>query len=221
MGHSLDRYHVRMIDPATLEAAERHLARNCAVMKKLIRKHGPCTLHSRKRDPFNTLCSAIISQQLSTKAADTIQGRVIALVGVRGKLTPAGLLSVTPEALRACGLSNAKAKWLRALAEKTASGELNFRSLLKMDDEAAIETLDALPGIGRWTAEMYLMFAMGRVDLFSLGDVGLRRGVDIHFNQGKKLDEDATLAIVERWSPYRTIACWYLWRSQDGPADAG
>ncbi|HKY90811.1 MAG TPA: DNA-3-methyladenine glycosylase [Nevskiaceae bacterium] len=210
-----------MFDPATLAAAERHLARNCAVMKKLIRKHGPCTLAERRRDPFATLCSAIISQQLSTKAADTIQKRVVALCGVRGKLTPAGLLAVTPEALRGCGLSNAKAKWLQALAGKTASGELNFRKLLKMDDEAAIETLDALPGIGRWTAEMYLMFAMGRVDLFSLGDVGLRRGVDIHFNQGRKLDEVATLAIVERWTPYRTVACWYLWRSQDGPADAG
>lgn len=210
-----------MIDPVTLAAAERHLAANCKVMKKLIAAHGPCALSARRRDPFHTLCSAIVSQQLSTKAADTIQGRVMKLVGAKARLTPELLLAVSPEALRGAGLSNAKVKWLQSISQKVTSGEFSFRTLVKMDDEAAIEALDALPGIGRWTAEMYLMFALGRVDLFSLGDVGLRRGVDIHFNKGKKLDEKKTLAIVERWTPYRTVACWYLWRSQDGPADAG
>ena len=183
---------------------------------------GPCTLGLRRADPFHVLCSSIISQQLSTKAADTIQGRVHALVGCDKRLQPDHLLSVAAEELRACGLSNAKAKWLQAIARQTASGEFSFARLKKMDDEAAIEALDALPGIGRWSAEMFLMFALGRRDIFSLGDAGLRRGVNLIYNQGAKLDDDATLEITARWAPHRSVASWYLWRALDAvpPASA-
>jgi DNA-3-methyladenine glycosylase II len=205
-----------MIDREVIAGAERHLSRQCPVMRTLIRKHGPSTLGVKRRDPFHVLASSIIGQQLSSKAADTIQARVQARVGASKKLTPQHLLSVDAEALRACGLSNAKVKWLHTLSERTQSGELNFARLRKLDDEAAIQALDELPGVGRWTAEMFVMFALDRLDVFSLGDVGLRNGVNKLFNQGVKLDERDTLEIVERWAPYRSVASWYLWRLTDG-----
>ena len=201
-----------MIDSDTLAQAHRELARQCPTMRRLIRTHGPASIGSRRRDPFHVLASSIIGQQLSMKAADTIQGRVHALVGAKSRLKPEHLLSVSPEQLRSVGLSNAKAKWLQALSERTASGELSFKALATMEDEAAIETLDALPGVGRWTAEMFLIFALHRLDIFSLGDVGLRNGVNRLYNGGEKLDDRATLEIVARWAPYRSIASWYLWR---------
>ena len=201
-----------ILEREVIAAAERHLARRCPHMKRLIRAHGPCPIGATRRDPFQVLCSSIISQQLSVKAAATIQARVHALVGAKTRMKPAQILAVTPEALRTCGLSNAKVKWLQALATQVDSGELNFRKLAKMDDATALVTLDALPGVGLWTAEMFIMFAMGRLDVFSMGDVGLRNGVNRLFGEGVKLDEDATLEIVQRWSPYRSVASWYLWR---------
>lgn len=205
-----------MIERQVIAEAEKHLARRCPTMRQLIRAHGPSTLGARKRDPFHVLASSIIGQQLSAKAADTIQARVHALVGTRTWLKPEQLLSASAEQLRAVGLSNAKAKWLHALSERTASGELSFKALAKMDDETAIETLDALPGVGRWTAEMFLIFALDRLDIFSLGDVGLRNSVNRLYNGGEKLDEAATRAVVEPWGPYRSVASWYLWRLTDG-----
>jgi DNA-3-methyladenine glycosylase II len=205
-----------MIEREQIAAAEKHLARRCAVMRGLIRSHGPCTLGAKRRDPFHVLASSIIGQQLSTKAADTIQARVHARVGAKKQLAPALLLAAPAEDLRACGLSNAKVKWLHALSERVESGALNFRQLAKMSDADALQTLDDLPGVGLWTAEMFLIFALDRVDLFSMGDVGLRNSVNKLFNGGTKLDEKATLKIVERWAPYRSVASWYLWRLTDG-----
>lgn len=205
-----------MIQPEVIASAEKHLARRCPTMRKLIRAHGPSTLGAKKRDPFHVLASSIIGQQLSTKAADTIQSRVHALVGAGAQLKPEQLLSVRAEQLRSVGLSNAKAKWLHALSECTASGELSFKALAKMDDETAIDTLDALPGVGRWTAEMFLIFALDRLDVFSMGDVGLRNSVNKLYNEGVKLDETATGDVVARWAPYRSVASWYLWRLVDG-----
>lgn len=205
-----------MIEREVIASAEKHLARRCPTMRKLIRAHGPSTLGSARRDPFHVLASSIIGQQLSAKAADTIQARVHGLVGAKNRLKPEQLLSVSKEQLRGVGLSNAKSQWLHALSERTASGELSFKALAKMDDETAIETLDALPGVGRWTAEMFLIFALDRLDVFSLGDVGLRNSVNRLYNGGAKLDEAATLEVVAPWGPYRSIASWYLWRLTDG-----
>lgn len=198
-----------------IAAAESALSQRCPVMASLIAKHGPCGLAGRKRDPFHTLCLSIISQQLSTKAADTIYRRVAALVGARERLRPAQLIAADTEALRGCGLSYAKVKWLKALAQAVDSGEFSFARLKRMDDEAAVEALDALPGIGRWTAEMYLIFALDRPDVFSMGDVGLRNAVNRLYGKGRKLSERRTLEITRAWAPYRSIACWYLWRSTD------
>lgn len=202
-----------MIDAQTLEQAQAYLRRRDRKLGRVIERVGACGLGGKRRDPFHVLSTSIISQQLSTRAADTIQGRVHAAVGTKSRLTPRHLLDISHEQLRACGLSNAKAKWLKALAERTHSGEFSFAALRRLDDEAAIEVLDELPGIGRWTAEMMLIFALGRVDVFSLGDAGLRRAVNLLYNGGEALDDDATLGIAARWAPYRSVASWYLWRA--------
>jgi DNA-3-methyladenine glycosylase II len=200
--------------------AEKHLIKVDPVMARLIRRHGPCTLGRRRADPFHTLMTSIVSQQLSTKAADTIQRRVETLVKANPHLKPGHFLDVPHAALRGCGLSNAKAKWIAEIARRTHAGEFSFRKLVRLEDEAAIEMLDALPGIGRWSAEMYLMFALNRLDLFAMDDVGLRRSVNILYGQGRKLSERRTLAIVKPWAPYRTVASWYLWRMTDADSAA-
>jgi DNA-3-methyladenine glycosylase II len=197
---------------ATLREAEEHLAGVDSVMARLIARHGPCSLGATRRDPFHTLCTSIISQQLSSKAADTIQQRVQKLLGANPHLKPAQFLGAKHEALRACGLSNAKAKWMVEIARRTHGGEFSFRRLVKLDDGAAIGMLDALPGIGRWSAEMYLIFALDRLDIFAMDDVGLRRGVNRLYAKGRKLSDRRTLAITRAWAPYRSVASWYLWR---------
>lgn len=204
-----------------LRKAERHLAKVDPVMRRLIRTYGPCTLGTRQRDFFHVLCTSIVSQQLSTKAAETIQKRLEALVKADPHILPATLMKTAHDQLRACGLSNAKAKWLVEIARRVHENEFSFEVLNELDDEPAIEMLDALPGIGRWSAEMYLMFALNRLDLYSLGDLGLRRGVNVLYNKGRPLSDTRTLKRAETWAPYRTVASWYLWRSSDPPPVPG
>ena len=198
-----------------LRTAEQHLADCDPVMRTLIDRFGPCGLAARRREPFQVLCASIISQQISSRAADTIQARVIAAFGERGRISAARLASAEMDALRACGLSQSKAKWLQFLGAQTASGALDFATLKRMDDEAAIEVLDALPGIGRWTAEMFLIFALHRLDLFAMDDVGLRRGINQLYGKGRVLSDRRTLSITRPWAPYRSVASWYLWRHAD------
>lgn len=212
-----------MIAPKTLRAAEAHLSSADPVMAKLIARHGPSTLGRKARDPFHVLCTSIIGQQLSTKAADTIQGRVAKLLGApHDALAHLHFSGIEQEALRACGLSNAKAKWLLELATRTADGRFDAAELAHLDDSALAAALDALPGIGPWTAEMMLIFAFDRLDVFSLGDVGLRNSINALYSKRgrdgkfKPLDEKKTLKIAAAWAPYRSVACWYLWRQIDG-----
>lgn len=199
--------------PEQRQQADRDLIAADPVMAALVRRFGPSGLRRRKRPAFEVLAASIISQQLSNKAAGTIQRRVETLLG--GALDAQALAAAEHEALRACGLSNAKARWLKTLGEQAASGTLNFRRLAHLDDEAAIGELDALPGVGRWTAEMFLIFALGRLDIFSMGDVGLRNAVNALYNDGGKLNEVDTAAITDRWAPWRSVASWYLWRLTD------
>jgi DNA-3-methyladenine glycosylase II len=198
-----------------LVTAEQHLAAVDPLMGKLIARHGPCQLGRRRRNPFHTLCTSIISQQLSSKAADTIQTRVQRLLKANPHFRPAHFLGAQHADLRGCGLSNAKARWMVEIARRTDVGEFSFRKLVKLDDEAAIEMLDALPGIGRWSAEMYLIFALDRLDIFAMDDVGLRNGVNRLYGNGRKLSDRRTLQIVKPWAPYRSVASWYLWRLGD------
>lgn len=197
-------------------AGERFLAQADPVMAQLLRAHGPCTLGRRKRDPFHVLAASIIGQQLSSKAADSIQARVEARVAADKHLKPEHFLQISAEELRACGLSNAKTRWLRSLAEAAIRGTLDFARLRKMDDTAALKALDDLPGIGPWTAEMFLIFALDRLDIFSMGDVGLRNAVNRLYNKGRPLNDARTLKLTRQWAPFRSIASWYLWRLTDG-----
>lgn len=202
-----------MIDSETLRAAEAHLRRRDKKLGRVIDAHGPCTLDGKKRDPFHVLCSSIISQQLSSKAADTIQARVAAATVAGSRFKPGHFLEITPEALRACGLSNAKAKWLKAVSEINHADAAYFRKLVKLDDEAAIETLDALPGIGRWTAEMFLIFHELRPDILPVDDIGLVKAVALHYHDGKRLTASDLRTFGARWAPWRSVATWYMWRS--------
>lgn len=209
-----------MIPVSTLRKAEHYLAMQDGRLLQLIEAHGHCTLGRTPLEPFHVLCSSIIGQQLSVKAAAAIQQRLAAAVlsGNPQSITfkPAHFLDAPKGALRRAGLSDAKVRWLLALAQTVESGQLDFSALRRMPDTEALFTLDTLPGIGRWTAEMFLIFALDRLDIFSMGDAGLRRTVDRLYNSGKKLDEQGTTNITARWAPYRSIASWYLWHMVDG-----
>jgi DNA-3-methyladenine glycosylase II len=178
-------------------------------MARLIERYGPCPVRCSGKSMFHNLASAIIAQQLSVKAAETIQGRVMKLTSK--PLAPGRFLSVEIETLRLAGLSKSKATYIRNLA-MAMEGGLSKSTLLRMEDPDAITALTAVKGIGQWTAEMYLIFGLGRLDVVSLGDAGLQRAAREFYNNGKA--SDGLLArISENWKPYRSIACWYLWQS--------
>lgn len=177
-------------------------------MARLIAKHGPCELTTRKRSSFQTLASSIISQQLSSKAAHTIKQRLQAVVP---SFTPDGILSVPIDVLRQVGLSGAKISYITEIARRINDGRLNFRALRHQPDAKVIATLVELPGIGQWTAEMFLIFGLRRPDVLALGDAGLQRAVRLLFGPSVDLSTAG-----KPWRPYRSVASWYLWRHLDG-----
>lgn len=199
---------------ASVQEAERYLSKVDPVLRRVIKAHGPCPLGVGRVDYFDTLAWSIVSQQLSTKAAATIGRRAIELTNERSFRADA-IARQTQESLRSAGLSNNKARFLLSLAHETLQGTLNFRSLSHMSDAAAIERLVELKGIGVWTAEMFLMFAMRRPDVASPDDVGLQRAMHELYNLRKRPSTKRFLEIAKPWSPFRTIACWYLWRTVD------
>jgi len=202
------------IDPSSLDQAireaEHYLAHADPVMRRLIARHGPCPLAEREFEPFHMLANSIISQQLSTKAAATIKQRVGELVGVPFQTEK--VLAVSSEKLRDAGLSQAKARYIRELAARVVDGRLIFDELMAIEDEAVIEKLIEANGIGRWTAEMFLLFGLKRLDVLALGDAGLQRSARILYGKRRK-SETLFWRVAEAWKPYRSIACWYLWRS--------
>lgn len=160
---------------------------------------------------FIELAESIVSQQLSVKAAGTIWGRLVNIVGT---IEPASILQKSHEELRSAGLSNAKANYLRSLSELIVSGEVDLSDLHNQEDEVVIERLVQIKGIGRWSAEMFLMFTLARPDVFSAGDLGLVRAVELAYGRHGITPEELTeLAAV--WSPYRTFAAQVLWHSRD------
>jgi DNA-3-methyladenine glycosylase II len=193
-----------------IRVAERCLARSDPIMKRLIAAHGPCPLAEREFEPFHMLANSIISQQLSFKAAATIKQRVGALIGV--PFQAAKVLAVADEQLRGAGLSQAKARYIRELAMHVADTRLEFNEIHLLNDEAVIEKLVQIPGIGRWTAEMFLLFGLKRPDVLALGDAGLQRAARLLYGKGRK-SKTLLRRSAERWRPYRSIASWYLWRS--------
>jgi len=195
---------------SAIRKAERHLAKVDPIMKRLIACHGHCPLAEREFLPFHMLANSIISQQLSTKAAATIKQRVGELVGV--PFQPKMVLSVSIEKLRGAGLSQAKAGYIRELAARVDDERLVFDELVEKPDESIIDALIEAPGIGRWTAEMFLLFGLKRLDVLAVGDAGLQRAARLLF--GKKRKSQTLLPrVAEIWRPYRSVASWYLWRS--------
>src|SRR6266478_182682 len=193
-----------------IRKGERRLAQVDPTMKRLIARHGHCPLAEREFQPFHMLANSIISQQLSTKAAATIKQRVGELVGVPFQTEK--VLAVSSEKLRGAGLSQAKARYIRELAERVVDGRLIFDELMVIEDEAVIEKLIEANGIGRWTAEMFLLFGLKRVHVLALGDAGLQRSARILYGERRK-SETLLRRVAEAWKPYRSIACWYLLRS--------
>jgi len=190
----------------------RLLARRDPVIRELIRKHGRCGLaDAQHTDPFTALVHAIVSQQLSTKAAATIAARVDALLG--GTPTPKAVGEVSDPQLRAAGLSGQKIGYMRDLCARIEDGSLPLDSLSTLDDAAVIDALTRVKGIGRWTAEMFLMFRLHRPDVLPVGDLGIVKAVQRAYGLRKAPDPRRLTRIGEPWRPFRSIACWYLWAS--------
>lgn len=196
--------------------AVRHLHRADPVLGAIIKSCGPYRIQYREPN-FDTLVRSIIYQQLSGKAAATIYARLEAATGGRG-VTAAAVLRLTPARLRELGLSTAKTASVIDIAEKARARKLQFTKLERMSDEDVIQHLTQARGVGVWTAQMFLMFALRRPDVFPTGDLGVRNAMMRAYG----LETPPTpLEMVERarpWQPYRSVASWYLWRSLDGPA---
>jgi len=192
--------------------ARRILARRDPILRDLMRRHGPCGLaDSQHPDPFQALVHAIISQQLSTKAAATIAGRVDALLD--GLPMPARVAAVSDAHLRSAGLSGQKVSYLRDLCARIADGSLPLDALDRMPDEEVIAALTRVKGIGRWTAEMFLMFRLHRPDVLPVGDLGIVKAVQRAYRLRTVPSPTRLLRLGESWRPYRSVACWYLWAS--------
>jgi DNA-3-methyladenine glycosylase II len=178
----------------------------------LIKKHGPCKIVPRKKSGyFVELVEAIVSQQLSGKAAATIFGRL--KEKVKGDITFDNILKLRKSTLRSCGLSNAKSDYVKDLAKHVKNGRLEIDRLDDLTDEKVREELVAVKGIGRWTADMFLMFALARPDVFPIDDLGIRNGIKKLVKKDMKPEKMAEFA--KCWRPYRTIASWYIWASLD------
>lgn len=191
-----------------LQEAQKHLASTCEVMAKLIPRYTPPDITPKKPEEyFSVLVSSILGQQLSVKAAETIEGRVIDALGPHN---PTVLSGATVEELREHGLSRSKASYVIGMADAFARGEIDPHELATAESDVVVSHLTALKGIGPWTAEMFLIFGMGHPDIWSPGDLGLRNAVWSHFGE----DADVT-TIAERWRPYRSYAALYLWEFAD------
>ena len=204
------------LSAAGFERARRALMRRDPKLSALIRRVGPCRLpEGRTRDPFGSLVRAVISQQLSGKAADTIHRRVIEVVGGTDRMGPASLLAADPAALRAAGVSGPKISYLRDLAEHVRDGRLDLPALESLTDAEVIQAITGVKGFGRWSAEMFLMFRLNRPDVFPVGDLGIVKGVQHLFGMKRRPAPRTMTRLAERWRPYRSVAAWYLWRIQE------
>jgi DNA-3-methyladenine glycosylase II len=183
------------------------------VLAAVIKQHkGRSLIDAPAVDPFSALVRTITAQQISTKAAATIHGRLVSLMP-SGIATPEALLTITDEQLRAAGLSRQKSAYLRDLGLKVTSGDLPIHALEKLTDEEVIEAIVKVKGLGRWSAEMFLMFRMRRPDVLPVDDLGIVTAIQRLYRLRKKPKADRIRKIGEAWRPYRTVACWYLWRS--------
>ncbi len=190
--------------------AKRALARRDAVLARIIRAH-PRIAIERRGEPFKTLARSIVGQQISVKAAESVWKRVLA---VAPAATPEQMFKARRR-LPACGLSQRKAEYIADLARHFADGSIHARDWPHMDDEAVIAELVQVRGIGRWTAEMFLMFNLLRPDVLPLDDLGLQRAISLHYFEGVRVPRAKMGELAAAWAPWRSVATWYLWRSLD------
>ena len=194
-------------------AARRHLMKCDPRLRDVIKRVGPCRLHAfAPRDPFETLCLSIASQQLSTKAADTIFRRFLDLFP-RRRPTPERVMTLSDAEIRAVGFSRPKVSFIKDLAAHVCDGRLDLARLKKHSDDEVMQQLVAVKGIGRWTAEIFLMFRLGRQDVLPADDLGLMNAAHRVYKLRKRPDAKKLRAMGEKWRPYRSVAAWYLWAS--------
>ena len=193
----------------------KHLVKRDRVMKKLIPRLGEGRLESRG-DAFTTLARSIVGQQISVKAAQAVWDRFVALTaGPSHKLAPNAVLALDAPHIRAAGLSARKVEYLCDLADHFQSGAVRPARWREMDDEAIIEELVGIRGIGRWTAEMFLIFHLLRPNVLPLDDVGLIKGISVNYFSGEPVSRAEAREVGDAWAPYRSVATWYIWRSLD------
>lgn len=195
-----------------IKKAETHLALVEPKFIPLIHEFGPCTLLDIKYEPFVALISAVVSQQISTKAANSIKKKLFDALGEPVSHWHIEILRYTSSELQQFGLSATKANCLATVAKAINSDELDFNKIILLDDEQIITDLTTFKGIGRWTVEMFLIFGLLRPNVLSLGDGGLPRGVQRLYGMNEKPNQSDMVTIFDAWQPYRTIASWYLWR---------
>jgi DNA-3-methyladenine glycosylase II len=199
------------VKPNYWDRAKRALARRDPVMAAIMKRH-PKVFMMRRGEPFMTLARAIVGQQISVKAAQSVWDRLTACVV---DMTPAGVLSRPRPELRACGLSDRKTEYIADLAQHFADGRIHVHRWPQMSDEQIIAELVEVRGIGRWTAEMFLMFNLLRPDVFPLDDLGLQKGIRLAYYKRRKVSLGTMRRLGETWRPWRSVATWYLWRSLD------
>jgi len=202
--------------PSYWNDATRELSGRDPVLRILIRNHEGPYLQSRG-DAFTTLARSIVGQQISVSAAESVWQKLLESVGSLG---PAAIVRMEPSRLRACGLSSKKSTHLVDLAEHFLDGSLQTADWSDHDDEQLIAELTRVKGVGRWTAEMFLIFGLGRADVFPIDDLGLIKGIHRHYNNGERMTKAELLAIGESWRPYRSLGTWYMWRVLDPVAVA-
>jgi len=198
--------------PADYERARLALIAQDPRIGALIEKVGKCRISTRRDgDLFSALCETITSQQLSTRVADVIYGRLCAACAPEPHPTPERILALDTAALRAAGLSGPKAAYVHALAERVGHGDLSLESLDTMPDDEVIAVLSSIKGIGRWSAQMILLFRLHRPDVWPIGDLGIVRGVERLHNLRKTPTPKRMEQLGAKWRPYRSVAAWYLW----------
>jgi DNA-3-methyladenine glycosylase II len=197
--------------PEYWDRAKRALARRDPVMGAIMRSH-PRVYMTVRGEPFMTLARAICGQQISVKAAQSVWDRLVACCG---EMTPQKVLSKPRPELRACGLSDRKTEYIADLAQHFADGRIHARDWPRMGDEEIIAELTDVRGIGRWTAEMFLMFNLLRPDVFPLDDLGLQKAIRVSYFRKRAVSLRTMRKLGETWRPWRSVATWYLWRSLD------
>lgn len=201
-----------------VQAACRQLAKQDRVMAALIAEHGICRMAPWQARPFDSLINAVIGQQLSVKAADTIEARVLAKAGHGGKYSLTKLLRLSEDELRTCGLSGAKARYVLGISDAVARKQIDLNALYTMSEADCIQALIGLKGVGKWTVEMLLIFVYGHADILSLGDWGLRRGAQAAYQLSEPPNDKVFNGMAEAWQPFRSLASWYLWRAAESAA---